>query len=76
MMKPLFWTLGALVALLCVAGCARPAEKVAEKTIVALLPGYIGPAESYKVRVKSDSLGAMMRGRVRTVHIDGSEGKH
>ena len=56
---------------LALVGCARPAEKVAEKTIVSLLPGYVGPADSYKVKVKSDSLGAMLRGRARTVHIDG-----
>lgn len=62
------WVLVPLVALV---GCARPAEKVAEKAIVGLLPGYVGPADSYKARVRSDSLGAMMRGRAKTVHIEG-----
>lgn len=53
------------------AGCARPGEKKAERAVEELLPSYLGPAESYKAQVKAASLGALMRGRVRTVTIVG-----
>ena len=52
-------------------GCRRPAERSAEKAVVELLPSYVGPARSYVAKVRSDSLGALMRGRVRQVVVDG-----
>jgi LmeA-like phospholipid-binding len=54
-------------------GCARPGEKKAERAVEELLPHYLGPAKSYKAQVKAASLGALMRGRVRTVKIIGRE---
>ncbi len=60
-----------LLTLLVLVGCARPGEKKAEKAVEELLPQYLGPAQSYKVQVKAASLGALMRGRVRTVTIVG-----
>lgn len=59
--------------LLLLVGCARPGEKKAEKAVAELLPEYLGPAERYQVKVKADSLGALMRGRVRTVTIKGTK---
>jgi LmeA-like phospholipid-binding len=64
-------TAAALSAVLIVAGCARPGEKKAERAVEELLPSYLGPAQSYKTQVKAASLGALMRGRVRTVTIIG-----
>ena len=52
-------------------GCARPGEREAEKAIVRLLPSYLGPARAYSVNVKGKSLGAIVRGRLREVHIMG-----
>jgi hypothetical protein len=53
-------------------GCgARPGEKKAEKAVTELLPSYLGKASSYKTKIEADSLGAMMRGRVRRVEIEG-----
>lgn len=60
-----------VAALLLLVGCARPGEKQAEKAVKELLPEYLGPAQSYQVQVKAASLGALMRGRVRTVKIQG-----
>ncbi|WP_395091192.1 DUF2993 domain-containing protein [Armatimonas sp.] len=57
------------LALLCC--CARPGEKKAERAVEELLPEYLGAAQSYSARVKAASLGALMRGRVRTVTIIG-----
>lgn len=59
--------------LLLLAGCARSGEKKAEKAVAELLPEYLGPAERYQVQVKAASLGALMRGRVRTVKIKGTQ---
>lgn len=59
----------AVLALL--ASCARPGEKKAERAVEELLPQYLGVAQSYRVQVKGASLGALMRGRVRTVTIIG-----
>lgn len=61
--------LGALPAL----GCRRPAERSAEKAVVELLPAYVGPAKTYSAKIKSDSLGALIRGRVRQVVVDGTD---
>ncbi len=65
----------ALLAILALSlvGCARPGEKEAEKAIVKLLPEYLGPAKRYRTQVKGKSLGAVMRGRLREVHIIGEE---
>jgi hypothetical protein len=61
------------LTLLCAAlGCgARPGEKKSEKAVNDLLPAYLGKAGSYKTRIQADSLGAVMRGRVRRVEITG-----
>ncbi|MBB6053493.1 LmeA family phospholipid-binding protein [Armatimonas rosea] len=59
--------------LLALVGCARPGEKKAERMVEELLPSYLGPAKSYRAQVKAASLGALMRGRVRTVQIIGRE---
>jgi len=53
-------------------GCRRPAERTAERAVVDLLPGYVGPADSYRARVSTGSLGALMRGRVKQVVVDGA----
>lgn len=53
------------------AGCRRPAEREAEKRILALLPRYIGPADKYTAKVTGDSPGAVLRGRLRQVHVEG-----
>lgn len=64
----------ALLAVLSVLGaCARPGEKKAERAVEELLPGYLGPAQSYRAQVKAASLGALMRGRVRTVTLVGRQ---
>ena len=60
-----------LLALVALVGCARPGEKAAERAVEELLPQYLGPAQSYKAKVKAASLGGLMRGRVRTVTIVG-----
>ena len=52
-------------------GCAGVAESRAERAVNDLLPTYLGPADSYRSRVRVDSLGAAMRGRLESVHIDG-----
>lgn len=54
-----------------IAGCRRPVEREAEKRIVALLPRYLGPADKYTAKVTGDSPGALMRGRLRQVHVEG-----
>ncbi len=64
---------GEILLILFLAGCARPGEKQAEKAIQKLLPEYLGPARSYKTEVKGKSLGAVMRGRLREVHIVGTD---
>jgi LmeA-like phospholipid-binding len=62
----------ALAILCATVGCgARPGEKQSEKAVNDLLPTYLGKAGSYKTRIKADSLGAVMRGRVRRVEIIG-----
>jgi hypothetical protein len=67
---PLTLLLSLLTALL-VTGCTRTAEKKAESEINKVLPRYIGPANEWKTRIKGDSMGAVMRGRIRSVQIDG-----
>jgi LmeA-like phospholipid-binding len=55
-----------------VLGCgARSGEKKSEKAVTELLPTYLGKASLYKTRIQADSLGAVMRGRVRRVEIVG-----
>ena len=67
---PLFPLLTSVIPAL--GGCgARPGEKQSEKAINDLLPSYLGAASSYKTKVQADSLGAVMRGRVRRVEITG-----
>ncbi|MGC4044579.1 MAG: DUF2993 domain-containing protein [Armatimonas sp.] len=62
-----------LLLALALVGCARPGEQQAEKAILKLLPEYLGPAKSYRTQVKGKSLGAVMRGRLREVHIVGEQ---
>ncbi|MDX1933918.1 MAG: DUF2993 domain-containing protein [Capsulimonadales bacterium] len=62
---------GIAVLVLFAAGCTRRVEQEAEKQFKAALPEYVGPAERYDVRVRSDSAGAVMRGRLRQVRVDG-----
>lgn len=62
-----------ILLLLLALGCARVGEKKAERAIEELLPQYLGPAQSYKAQVKAASLGALMRGRVRTATLVGRE---
>lgn len=61
-----------LLGVLLLVGCARPAEREAEKRVNALLPRYIGPAQKWETKIKGDSMGAVMRGRLRSVHIVGT----
>jgi len=67
--------LGGAAFCLILPGCAGVAESRAERAVNDLLPTYLGPADSYRSRVRVDSLGAAMRGRLESVHIDG-EGVH
>lgn len=60
----------AVLALL--SGCARPGEKKAERAVEELLPQYLGVAQSYRVKVKAASLGALMRGSRVRVQVNGS----
>lgn len=53
------------------AGCRRPAEREAEKRILSLLTRYIGPADKYTTKVTGDSSSAVLRGRLRKVHVEG-----
>jgi hypothetical protein len=48
-------------------------EGEAGKRVNALLPKYLGPARSYSTRVKGDSAGAILRGRLKQVHVTGSD---
>ncbi len=77
--RPLAW-LGALFAaalliaflLFGVSGCARHlGEKKAAERVNALLPQYIGRADKWDTQVKGDSLQAITRGHIRSVHIEG-----
>lgn len=61
-----------LLICLAVVGCTRTAEHEAEKRINPLLTDYIGPADKWETRVRGDSMGAVMRGRVRSVHVVGT----
>jgi hypothetical protein len=58
------------LALVGAGGCSRPAERVAEKRINALLPQYLGPADRYSTRVRETTSG-LLRGRLRRIHVDG-----
>lgn len=63
---------GIAASLLSTAGCAhRYADGKASDRVNAILPGYIGPADSYETHVASDSTGALLRGHIRSVHIEG-----
>jgi hypothetical protein len=53
-------------------GCTRTVEREAEKRINPILTQYIGPAEKWETRVRGESAGAVMRGRVKSVHIEGT----
>ena len=53
-------------------GCARRVgEKKAAERINAVLPHYVGPADKWESSVKGDSLQAIARGHIRSVHIEG-----
>ena len=67
-----FFVMACGVSLVLSGGCARRfAENKAAARINALLPRYLGPAEHYETRLQSDSTGALLRGRVQQVHIEG-----
>lgn len=51
------------------AGC-REVERVAERKVNDILPGYVGPADKYSTRVRGNP-DALRRGRMRSVHVDG-----
>lgn len=53
------------------AGCNRTAEREAEKHVNVVLTNYIGPADKWDTRVRSDSAGAVMRGRFKSINIVG-----
>jgi hypothetical protein len=59
--------------LLVAAGCGRVAEGEAGKRVNALLPKYLGPARHYSTRVRGDSAGAILRGRLKQVHVTGRD---
>jgi hypothetical protein len=63
---------GSLLFVLTAPGCARVAESKAEKAVNDLLPSFLGPADKYVTRVRGKSIGAVMRGRLDTVHIEGT----
>ncbi len=52
-------------------GCSRSAEREAEKRVNTVLTNYIGPADKWDTRVRSDSAGAVMRGRFKSISIVG-----
>lgn len=52
-------------------GCGRTAEREAEKHVNAVLNNYIGPADKWDTRVRSESAGAVMRGRFKSISIVG-----
>jgi hypothetical protein len=60
-----------VLPLVVAAGCGRGVERIAERRVNALLPEVIGPADRYATRVRGDSPGALSRGRMRRVHVDG-----
>lgn len=60
-----------LLPLLLLTGCGRVVENKAEQAINELLPRYLGPADKYTTHV-SGRADAMMRGRLRGVHIEGT----
>ncbi|MBC8104036.1 MAG: DUF2993 domain-containing protein [Cytophagales bacterium] len=62
---------GSLVIFLIAPGCARVAESKAEKAVNDLLPSFLGPADKYATRIRGDSAGAVLRGRLQSVHIEG-----
>lgn len=62
-----------LLPLLLLAGCGRTVERKAEQMVNEVLPAYLGPAEKYSTRIHGDSAGAVIRGRLRSVHIDGQK---
>lgn len=56
-------------------GCSRIAESRVEETLNGLLPTYLGPATRYTTQVRASSVGAVLRGRVESIHVDG-DGVH
>jgi hypothetical protein len=63
--------IGSLVILLTSPGCSRVAESKAEQAVNDLLPTFLGPADAYTTRVRGRSMGAVMRGRLESVHTEG-----
>jgi hypothetical protein len=61
------------VLLFSVVGCGRVAEDEAAKRVNALLPKYLGPARTYSTRVRGDSAGAILRGRLKRVQVTGAD---
>jgi hypothetical protein len=64
--------LGSLLFFLTAPGCARVAESKAETAVNDLLPSFLGPADSYSTRVRGKSVGAVMRGRLDSVRVEGT----
>ncbi len=62
---------GSLLLFLTAPGCARVAESKAETAVNNLLPSFLGPADKYTTHVRGNSVGAVMRGRLESVHIEG-----
>ena len=56
-----------------VAGCSRTVENNVDGRINATLPKYFGPADKYETHIDIASDGALLRGRVRSVHIVGTK---
>ncbi|MES2461557.1 MAG: DUF2993 domain-containing protein [Armatimonadota bacterium] len=63
---------GSLLIFLTAPGCARVAESKAEQAVNDLLPSFLGPADSYRTRVRGKSVGAVMRGRLDSVQVEGT----
>jgi hypothetical protein len=67
------WVGAALMAVMILAtGCENPVRKKVENRIEAALPRLIGPASSYSVRVSGSTMG-MLKGKLRTTHIQGRD---
>lgn len=71
MTRRFFFVFSSAVAV-SLAGCARPVEREAEKRVNSILPQYLGPADHYETRVRGESAGAVLRGRLKRVEVTGT----